>query len=154
MELNRKYVLTKIVGSCCSAGSTITSLGCMAIMTATIAATGAVTISSMGAMGTTSPESFSLKLLDFIGLEFLTKINLKTLEFILITLLLIGIISACISYKYHKNIFTLVLTIVSSILIYMSIFVVMSNPVYYISLVGLIVSTALNLRGKLDGNRK
>ncbi len=139
-----RLLSTKIVCACCSTGSTIASLGCMAIMTTTIAATGAV---AMGVMSANS-VNFSLKLLNFIGLGFLTRIDLKILESILIVLLLAGIISAYFSYRFHQKNFPLILTIVSSILIYISIFVVMSNSIYYISLIGLILGTILNLRGK------
>ena len=135
---------TKIVCACCNAGSTITSLGCMAIMTATIAATGTVAVGSMGAMAAGSADNFSLALLNSVGLGFLTKINLRILEFILIALLLIGIASMYLSYKYHKKTFPLILSIISSILIYVSIFILISNPLYYISLIGLIVAPLWN----------
>lgn len=153
MKMSKNRILsTKVLCACCSAGSTITSLGCMAIMTTTITATSAVAIGSMGAMAISS--NLSLTLLNSIGLEFLTKINLRTLEIFLVILLLIGIASMYLSYVYHKKPFPLILFVISSILIYVGIFVVMSNLVYYLSLVGLIAATVINFKVKTNGNRK
>ena len=153
--LKNKPLLTKIGCACCSAGSTITSLGCMAIMSATIAASGAVAMGAMGSMAASNSFSrFPAALLNSIGLGFLTKVNLRTLETILVILLLIGIISMYLSYRFHKNLYPLILSITSSILIYLSIFVIMSNSVYYVSLAGLIVAPVLNFNVKQNGNRK
>ena len=124
MKENRS-LLTKIGCACCSAGSTLTSLGCMAIMSTTIAASGAVALGSMAASNSFS--RFPSTLLNSIGLGFLTKINLRTLESILVILLSIGIISMYLSYRYHKKPFPIILSVISSILIYVSIFVIMSN---------------------------
>ncbi len=57
--LKNKSLLTKIGCACCSAGSTITSLGCMAIMSTTIAASGAAALGSMGAMSVSGANNFS-----------------------------------------------------------------------------------------------
>jgi len=146
-----KSLLTKIGCACCSAGSTLTSLGCMAIMATAIGTTGAVTLGSMGAMSMSSPiNTFPSVLLNFLGLGSLTRVNLRTLEIILIFLLSIGIISMYLSYKYHKNSNPLILFVISSILIYVSIFVVMSNALYYISLIGLIVTPIWNFYVKTN----
>ena len=149
-----KTLLTKIGCACCSAGSTITSLGCMAIMSTTIAASGAVAIGSMGAMSSMAAASsfsrFPSILLNSIGLGFLTKVNLRTLEIVLIVLLLIGIISMYLSYRFHKKFYPLILSISSSILIYVSIFIVASNALYYVSLIGLIVAPIWNFYVKTN----
>jgi len=149
-----KLLPSKIVCACCSAGSTVASLGCMAIMSTTIAASGAVALGSMGAMNSMAAASsfsrFPSAFLNSIGLGFLTKVNLKTLEIILVILLLIGIISMYLSYRFHKNLYPLILSITSSILIYLSIFVVMSNALYYISLIGLIVTPIWNFYVKTN----
>lgn len=152
--LKNKPLLTKIGCACCNAGSTITSLGCMAIMSSTIAASGAVALGSMGAMGSMAASNsfsrFATIILNSIGLGFLTKVNLRTLEIILIFLLLIGIVSMYLSYRFHKNPYPLILSVISSILIYVSIFVIISTPIYYISLIGLIVTPIWNFYIKSD----
>ena len=144
----------KIGCACCSAGSTITSLGCMVIMSATIAASGAVALGSMGAMGSMAASNsfsrFPAALLNSIGLGFLAKVNLRTLEIILVILLLIGIINMYLSYRFHKNLYPLILSITSSILIYVSIFIVTSNVLYYVSLIGLIVAPIWNFYVKTN----
>lgn len=142
---NNKSIKTKIICVCCSAGSTIASLGCMAIMGTSIATAGGVALSSMGAMSmNNNTTNFASLFLNSVGLGLLTKVNLRTLEIILIILLLISIFSMYLSFRYHKNYYPLVLLILSSILIYISIFVTMSNILYHISVIGIIVAPIWN----------
>lgn len=63
--VKNKSLLTKIGCACCNAGSTIASLGCMAIMSTTTAISGAVAIGSMAA--STSFNKFPATLLNLIG---------------------------------------------------------------------------------------
>lgn len=118
----------------------------------TILATTGITVASMGTMSVGS--NFSLILLNFIGLGFLTKIDLRILEYFLVILLLLGITGTYLSYRYYKKSLPLILYVISSFLIYVSIFVVISTSVYYVSLIGLITATVLNLRMKISMNSR
>ena len=118
----------------------------------TILATTGITVASMGTMSAGS--NFSLILLNFIGLGFLTKIDLRILEYFLVILLLLGITGTYLSYRYYKKSLPLILYVISPFLIYVSIFVVISTSVYYVSLIGLITATVLNLRMKISMNSR
>jgi len=134
------------VCSCC------TSLACMAQMGATAAAGGTV----MGTMGVATSGSVPLITFMFqsIGLGVLLTIPASFYQILLIVVLGFTIITSYISYKFHQKLGPFSLVIISSLLIYGSIYVFMSEPLYWIAFVLMLLSMVWNYnirKGKSNG---
>lgn len=123
--------------------SACTSAVCMAQM-GTMASTSA----AMGAMSAASAGSVPLLTLAFqaAGLGLLLAFPPVLYQLLLTIILGTTIVASYFSYKFHKNTGPLLLTIVSSLLIYGSIYLFVSEPLYWISFAMLLLSTGWSYR--------
>lgn len=120
--------------------SACTSTVCMAQM-GTMAATG-TTMGAMGAAGAASSVPLLTLAFQAAGLGFLLAFPPAWYQIALIIILGVTIAASYLSYKFHKSVGPLGLTILSSFLIYGSIYVFVSELFYWISFVLLLLSTA------------
>ncbi len=120
--------------------SACTSLVCMAQMGAMATAGGA----AMGAMSAASTGSIPLltRVFQIIGLGFLLGLPSLLYQVLLIAGVVVTIFLAGVSYKGHRNPGPLVFTIVSSALLYGSIYMIPSEPIYWIAF-GLMLVSAI-----------
>ena len=120
--------------SCC------TSVVCMAQMGTTIVAGGA----SMGAMGAAASSSVPLLTVAFqaAGLGFLLALPASFYQILLVVVLGFTVISSYFSYTFHKNPGPFGLVVFSSILLYISIYLLMSEPLYWTAFVLMLLSAA------------
>jgi len=138
------------VAHVCSSG---TSLVCMAQMGATAAAGGAV----MGTMGAATSGSVPLitSVFQSIGLGVLLTLPANFYQILLVILLGLTIITSYLSYKSHQKLGIFSLVIISSLLIYSSIYILMSEPLYWIAFVLMLLSMVWNYNiGKVKSNGK
>lgn len=132
----------------CTAGASVV---CMSSMAAALAATGAAAgagAAGMGGMGSMGGETASggtlavfPALLDALGLGFLSRIPNEILQPVLVAMLALSVVAAYLAYRGHRRPQALVLTGVSGSAMYASIYVVMSEPLYALSLAGLVGSS-------------
>lgn len=134
--------------------SALTSLVCMGSMgaMAVAASAGAAATGSMAGMrnmGTTpSHVAFTTQLLQSIGLGALTQIPDTILRPIFVILLAVGIVGSYMSYRIHRRVWPLLLVVLASVLLYIGIYAVPSDPLYYLSLVLLILGSIWNARAQ------
>ncbi len=68
------------------------------------------------------------------------------LRSVFVILLAVGIVGSYLTYRVHRRIWPLLLLVLASVLLYISIYVVPSDPLYYASLVLLVIGTIWNVR--------
>jgi len=114
--------------------SAITSVVCMG------------SVSSVAMVGMTVGQLSSVGIfLQSIGLGFLTIIPDSILRPILIFVLTITVIGSYLSYRKQRKFIPFLLTLIGSVLIYPSIYILFLESLYYFSLVLLLVAIVLNL---------
>ncbi len=139
-----------VCGACTSGVSVV----CMSSMATAFAAAGtavgasAAGTAGMGSMsgmagpvsGSAAPTSLSFLpgLLESVGLGFLNQVPNEVLQPLLIVLLTITVTAAFVAYRGYGRPHALVLTVVSAVAMYGSIYVWMSDLAYLASLAGLI----------------
>lgn len=137
--------------SVCTAGASVV---CMSSMAAALAAAGTAagavaagmagmsTMSSTGGIASPTVEAQALPLLpgvlERLGLGFLNGIPNEILQPLLIVLLTVSVATAYLGYRGHGRPYALALTLGSAVVMYVSIYVWMSDPLYLFSLIGLI----------------
>lgn len=80
-----------------------------------------------------------------IGLGILNQLPNQVAQRLLAALLVISVGTSYIAYRGHRQPGVLVLTVASAIAMYVSIYVWMSEPLYFISLVGLVAAAMWGL---------
>ncbi len=88
--------------------------------------------------------AFITQLLQNVGLGVLTQIPDTVLRPLFIALLVLGIIGAYLAYRTHRQIGPLILTVLASVMLYVGIYIVISDPLYYLGLAMLLVGTVWN----------
>ncbi len=126
----------------CTAG---VSVVCMSSMAAALAAVGAAAgagAASMAGMASAAGETTALSLLprlfERLGLGLLDRLPNKILQPLLIVLLALSVGTAYLAYRGHHRPQALILAGASAVVMYVSIYVRMSDPLYLLSLSGLI----------------
>lgn len=118
--------------------SACTSLVCMAQMGA-MAAAGGATMATMSA-ATTSSVPFLTLAFQTVGLGFLLLFPPFYYQLALIVVLSFTILSSYLSFRYHKNFGPVGLTTISSFLLYSSIYLLISELLYWLAFVLMIIS--------------
>ncbi len=126
----------------CTAG---VSVVCMSSMAAALAAAGAAAgagAASMAGMASAAGETNALSLLprlfERLGLGLLNRLPNQILQPLLIVLLALSVGTAYLAYRGHHRPQALTLAGASAVVMYVSIYVWMSDPLYLLSLSGLI----------------
>lgn len=160
----------------CTAGTSVVCMGAMgaaAGAAGAVAATGVAGMAGMGGMGEMADTEaaqaavampFPTLLLEHVGLGFLNQVPDPVLRPIFVTLLLVSIGTAYLSFRTHKSPQALLLTALSGGLLYGSIYIWMSEPLYYASFTGMLGAALWGLflarpgvraeRGKLEGSEE
>jgi hypothetical protein len=117
----------------------------MSSMAAALTAAGAAAgagAASMTGMASVAGETNALPLLprlfEHLGLGLLNRLPNQILEPLLIVLLALSVGTAYLAYRGHHRTQALILTGASAVVMYISVYVWMSDPVYLLSLSGLI----------------
>lgn len=129
----------------CNACTAGVSVVCMSSMGAAIAAAGAAAgAGAMGSMGAAqagaSASSVLTRFFEAIGLGILNRLPNEVAQPLLVALLVISLGAAYIAYRGHRRPWALLLTLASAVPMYISIYTWMSEPLYFISLAGLVVA--------------
>ena len=132
----------------CSATTAVISVVCMGSMAAGVAtaavaaAAGATSMAGMASMGAAPPGSVALpllpSLLERVGLGFFNQLPNELLQPLLVVFLLASLATAYLAYRGHGQPLALILTALSGVLMYLSIYVWMSDVLYVFSLIGLV----------------
>lgn len=128
---NKNAVVAQVSSAC-------TSLVCMAQM-GTMTVVGAT---SMGAMSvaTTGSVPFITLVFQSIGLGFLLVFPAIYYQILMIIILGLTIFVSYLSYKFHKNTGLFGLIVISSILLYTSIYLFISEILYWIAFILMVIS--------------
>lgn len=125
------------------------SVVCMSSMATAVAAAAAATgagAAGMGAMGgmsdTSSATAFLPRLFDAVGLGFLNHIPNEVLQPLLVVLLAASVGATYLSYRAHRRAAVLALAAAGALVMYLSIYAWMSEPLYFASLLGLLAASA------------
>ena len=129
----------KPIAHACSA---CTSLVCMAQMGA-MAATGGA---AMGAMSAATTVPFITFVFQAIGLGFLLVLPPIFYQILLIIVLGFTVVTSYFSYHFHKNISPFILTMMSSLLLYSSIYLFISETLYWVAFLLMVISAAWSYR--------
>ena len=134
--------------SACSTCSAGVSVACMGSMGAAMAATGASGVAGgagMAAMAGSAGASAPLvsRFLSSIGLGALNHVPDAVLRPIFIALLVLSVGSAMLAYRSSRAVLPLALTVASAATLYVAIYVLMSEPLYYAGLGGMIAAGIL-----------
>jgi hypothetical protein len=131
------------------------SVVCMSSMGAALAAAG--TAGGAGAIGMAGMSGADLsrngasaflllpRLFDRLGLDFLNQVPNAVAQPLLAAVLAISAVTAYLAYRGHRRPHSLALTLGSGIAMYLSIYVWMSEPLYFLSLVGLLAAAVWNI---------
>ncbi len=127
----------------CSCG---TSIVCMAQMGAVSAAGAAGSMGAMGAAGTATALSTPFITLAFqsIGLGFLLVLPPTFYQTLLIAILAVTTLSSYFSYRFHRQLAPFGLAVVSSLLVYSSIYLLVYEPLYWTGFALMLISGAWN----------
>jgi len=129
----------KPIAHACSA---CTSLVCMAQMGAMVATGGA----AMGAMSAATTVPFITFVFQAIGLGFLLVLPPIFYQILLIIVLGFTVVTSYFSYHFHKNISPFILTMMSSLLLYSSIYLFISETLYWVAFLLMVISAAWSYR--------
>jgi len=117
----------------------------MSSMAAALAAAGAAAgagaagmAGMASAVGETSALSLLPRLFERLGLGLFNRLPNQILQPLLIVLLALSVGTAYLAYRGHRRPHVLILTSASAVVMYLSIYVWMSNPLYLLGLSGLI----------------
>lgn len=116
----------------CSCGTSIVCMAQMGAMSTAGAAAG--TMGTMGAVGAATAGSIPFITLAFqaVGLGFLLTLSALFYQALLIAILAFTIVSSYFSYRLHKRIGPFTLAAISSLVIYGSIYLLVSEYLYWI----------------------
>jgi hypothetical protein len=150
MEGENMWTLkAKRLDTVCSLCTSGVSIVCMSSMGAALAATGtaggagAVGMAGMGGMGTPSGGASAFLISQFfdrVGLDLLNQLPNAIAQPLLVTLLTLSLAASYLAYRGHRRLYTPALTLASSTAMYVSIYVWMSEALYFISLAGLLAA--------------
>lgn len=139
----------------CSATTAVISVVCMGSMAAAVATVagaagaGATSMVAMAGTGAAPPGSVALPLLPSllkrIGLGFFNQLPNEILQPLLVVFLLASFATAYLAYRGHGRPATPILTALSGVLVYLSIYVWMSDMLYILRLIGLVAAGLLGL---------
>lgn len=145
----------KRLDTVCSVCTSGVSVVCMSSMGAVLAAAGtaggagAVGLAGMGSMGASSTGASAFfivpRFFDRIGLDFLNQVPNAVAQPLLVVMLTVSLVASYLAYRGHRRPYTPALTLVSSVAMYVSIYVWMSEPLYFTSLAGLLAAGALGI---------
>lgn len=134
--------------SVCAAG---VSVVCMSSMAAALAAAGAAagagaaSVAGMGSMtamandpASGTPLSLLPSLLERAGLGLLNQLPNEVLQPLLVVVLTVTVGASYLAYRGHRRPQAMVLTAISAVVTYLSIYAWMSDPLYLFSLLGLV----------------
>lgn len=124
--------------------SALTSVVCMGSMGAMGLAATATATAGMAGMGGAAHVAFVTQLLRNAGLGALTQIPDAVLRPLFIALLILGIAGAYLAYRAHRQIGPLILILLASLILYAGIYIVLSDPLYYLGLAMLLIGTVWN----------
>lgn len=137
----------KRVDTVCSVCTSGVSVVCMSSMGAVLAAAGAAGgagATSMAGMAAQAGQASAFLILprffDRIGLDVLNNVPNGVAQPLLVALLTITLVASYIAYLGHRRLYTPALTLASSVAMYVSIYVWMSEPLYFVSLAGLLAA--------------
>lgn len=136
--------------------SAVTSIVCMGSMgamgiaaSAGAAATGSMAgMDGMGVTPTPSHVAITTQFLQSIGLGSLTQIPDTILRPVFIVLLAIGVVGSYVAYRNHRHIGPLLTVVSASILLYIGIYILPSDGLYYFSLALLLLGSVWNILTK------
>lgn len=136
--------------SFCSFCASGVSVVCMSSMVAALGAAataggaGAVGMAGMGSTGTSSNGASAFliipRFLDRVGLDFLNQVPNAVAQPLLVALLTISLVASYIAYRGHRQLYIPALTVASSAAMYLSIYVWMSELLYFVSLAVLLAA--------------
>lgn len=93
----------------------------------------------MAGMGDMETTAFLLlpRFFDLVGLDFLNRVPNGVAQPLLVASLTISVVASYIAFLGHRRLYSLALTLPSSVFMYLSIYTWMSEPLYFFSLGGL-----------------
>ncbi len=140
-EKNRKQTTAAHV---CSCGTSIVCMAQMGAMSTAGAAAGSM--GAMGAAGTATALSTPFVTLAFqsVGLGFLFALPALFYQALLIAILALTTLSSYFSYRFHRRSGPFGLAIVSSLLVYGSIYLLVYEPLYWAGFALMFISGAWN----------
>lgn len=120
----------------------MSSMGAAVAAAGAAGASGAAGMAGMGSMDTPGgASSFVIaRLFDRLGLDALNHLSNAIAQPLLVALLTISLVASCLAYRGHRRLYIPVLTLASSVAMYVSIYVWMSEPLYFVSLGGLLAA--------------
>jgi len=140
-----------------------TSVVCMGSMGAVAAASAGAAASGMAGMGAAATGAvghgaFTTALLQQVGLGALTSIPDAVLRPLFVVLLALGIGGTYLAYRTHRQRGPLLLTSGASILLYIGIYIVVADPLYYLGLglllAGIIWNGVATAGGRAQASRR
>lgn len=143
-----KFRGTNAVCSACAAGVSVVCMSSMATALAAVGAAAGASGAGMAGMGSTggaaeapssmTGSSFLSVLFERLGFGALSRIPNEILQPLLVVLLTVATATAFLAYCGHGRPHALLLTAVSAAAMYSSIYIWMSDPIYLLSLGGLL----------------
>ena len=122
----------------------MSSMGAALAAAGTAGGAGTVGMTGMGSMGTSSSGASAFfivpRFFDRIGLEILNQVPNAVAQPLLVALLTMSLVASYLAYRRHRRLYTPALTLASSAAMYISIYAWMSEPLYFVSLAGLLAA--------------
>lgn len=137
------------VCSACSAGLSVVCMGSMATAVAAsgaAAGAGAAGMGGMAAMGSGGALSVLPIIFDSVGLGVLNHLPNELLQPALVVFLAVSVLAAYLASRRHGRRGPWLLSAVSAVLMYVSIYGVMSDTLYLVSLGGILAAVIWGLR--------
>lgn len=134
------------VCSVCASGFSVACMSSMAAASAAVGA-GAMGVAVMRSAGSMEDpgSAFLTRIFDSIGLGVLNRMPNGIAQPLLLALLTMSIVLAYVAYRGHRTLHALILSLASALIMYPSIYVWMSEMLYFISLAGMITAAALGV---------
>jgi hypothetical protein len=133
------------VCSVCAGGASVvcmSSMGAALAVAGTAGGAGAVGMTGMGSLGASSTGASAFfivpRFFDRIGLGILNQVPNAVAQPLLVTLLTMSLVTSYLAYRGHRRLYVPALTLASSVAMYVSIYAWMSEPLYFVSLAGLV----------------
>jgi hypothetical protein len=127
----------------------MSSMGAALAAAGTAGGAGAVGMTGMGSMGASSTGASAFfvvpRFFDRIGLDFLNQVPNAVAQPLLVALLTISLVASYLAYRGHRRPYTPALTLASGAAMYVSIYVRMSESLYFTSLAGLLASAVWSI---------
>jgi hypothetical protein len=122
----------------------MSSMGAALAAAGTAGGAGALGMAGMGSIGNSSSGASAFFLIprffDRVGLDILNQVPNGVAQPLLVALLTISLVASYLAYRGHRRLYTPALTLASSVAMYVSIYVWMSETLYFVSLAGLLAA--------------